>query len=365
MHSKKIPNKPRYAWVKEIAYQTLLDYGVSNLPVKIPELIKVDKSNSIKIISTEEYAKANSISHDKVLKNLKSKDGAVKYFSGPGMNYDLYLIFYNPYILPKERINWTLAHELGHLKLNHLKDFEETSICRKGFQLNGYNVLESEANFFAKILLAPPYILKQLDVQHPGHLIEFCNISEEAALNCYDYYKKAIKYSAKTYELQLSEKFKPFIKKTQYGERNVCLNCKTKLIIPALEINYSSILLLAREIQDKGIYSYCHICGKKNNTLSNNQKELPMTYDGLRTFENGNLYECPRCRNEEIRESDFCKICGAEIVNRCTNPNCSNKESLPSNSRYCHFCGHQSTYYQNGYLNAWDEYQNTSHNSQI
>ena len=60
----------------------------------------------------------------------------------------LSLIFYDDRIQSRERINWTLAHELGHVCLRHTSDGKRE---------------ESEANRFAAAFLMPEDVLRFLD----------------------------------------------------------------------------------------------------------------------------------------------------------------------------------------------------------
>ena len=72
-------------------------------------------------------------------------------------NHDVYLIIYDD---RKDvmRIRFTLAHELGHIVLNHLN--HNTPILSREHRLNyRYMRLEGAANTFAGNLLAPPVFI--------------------------------------------------------------------------------------------------------------------------------------------------------------------------------------------------------------
>lgn len=89
------------------------------------------------------------------------------------------------------RINNTLMHECGHIKLDHI---EESVLAEK------------EANFFAKYALAPPALIYKLDLKYPEEVSECFDISFEAAEYALEYYKKWLKYGSRhytSYEIKL------------------------------------------------------------------------------------------------------------------------------------------------------------------
>lgn len=120
---------------------------------------------------------------------------------------------------------------------------------------------------------------------------------------------------------------------------------------------------------------FCHICGKqlkKSRNLelliSTNKGVSYMRYDdGCKVDGNLKAIECPKCGNEEIiDEGNFCKICGTPVVNRCTDMDIQDSydswhvesgcgKALDSNARYCPYCGHESTYFQQKLLVPWEE----------
>ena len=76
-----------------------------------------------------------------------------------------------------------------------------------------------------------------------------------------------------------------------------------------------------------------------------------MIYPGYEVNGQGQLIQCIRCQNEEIEESAYyCKICGASVVNECSN--CG--QPFASNARYCSLCGCDTTFYEQGLLSAWN-----------
>ena len=83
----------------------------------------------------------------------------------------MYLVLYNETSVPR-RLNWTLAHEVGHILLGHIGE--------EGAHL------EREADAFAASLLCPAVAVRYLEHQNghplsPDELCAFFPISHEAA----------------------------------------------------------------------------------------------------------------------------------------------------------------------------------------
>lgn len=94
------------------------------------------------------------------------KDGCTIYVP----EHDLYIILYNADITYFEHLNWTLAHEVGHIYLGHTKDDD---------------LEEVEAHYFAAQLLMPDYTLFMTAKEHGGisseDITEIFGVSPEAA----------------------------------------------------------------------------------------------------------------------------------------------------------------------------------------
>ena len=88
---------------------------------------------------------------NEVYQLLNSEDGALWYKS----DTQTYILLYNDTIDNKERIRFTIAHELGHYVLKHNETTDKTILSRYSLSENEYKTFETEANFFAKHLLVP------------------------------------------------------------------------------------------------------------------------------------------------------------------------------------------------------------------
>ena len=98
-----------------------------------------------------------------------------------------------------------------------------------------------------------------------------------------------------------------------------------------------------------------------------------MIYKGVDTDNKGKAIICPRCKNEEIESNGvFCKVCGVSLINTCAETDeylgnsvrvhypCEEGKILPSNARFCPYCGNQSSFFQNKILQAWDAFNSGS-----
>ena len=83
-----------------------------------------------------------------------------------------YIIYYNDEC-SSGRINNTIIHELGHIRLGHVQESE---------------LAEAEAKFFAKFALAPPVLIHKLGLQSCYEVMERFEISYKAACIAWSYY---------------------------------------------------------------------------------------------------------------------------------------------------------------------------------
>ena len=102
-----------------------------------------------------------------------------------GMNR--YVIYYNDYCTTSERIDWSIAHEIGHIYLGH-------------HDAPNNGDYELEANFFAKYLMAPPPIIHSAQC-HDSNDVAICfNLSKQAATYAYIYYERWLYQGPKDYQ---------------------------------------------------------------------------------------------------------------------------------------------------------------------
>lgn len=186
--------KPDFERCTVEATKLLYKQDVSNRILNIQNLI-YDKN--IVFDSIQNYCQLTKQPLSKFLSVEKQMlhDGCTIY--NPDSDY--YVILYNSEIRVFEHLNWTLAHEIGHVYLGHLKDD---------------NTEEVEAHYFAAQLLMPDFAIKMIAHEHGKvsveDIIEIFGVSEEAAIKRIGTMKRrtCISFSKKEAEIWNSQKTK-------------------------------------------------------------------------------------------------------------------------------------------------------------
>lgn len=129
-----------------------------------------------------------------------SKDGCseLDYNETTGM-YE-YNIYYNDAVdMLHSRIQFTIMHEVGHIRLGHLDDDAGKNEAVK----------ESEANFYASYSIAPPPMINQYHCESPDDLCRYFNTSGEMSGYAYERYLKWLNCGIyyKDYEIHLMSLF--------------------------------------------------------------------------------------------------------------------------------------------------------------
>lgn len=354
--NRAIITKPRYGVIIAQIKQLFQLNKITTFPFQINQLLK---NYNVKILRYSTLADRFSYTIDNIVDIIGSKDGKTFYIP----KNELYMVTYNDTCLSEERYRWTLAHELGHIVLQHFQLFPHSSSAMGTgvIQLPAAEsrLFEREADFFASELLCSPALLCQIPIKWQVDVSTAFKISNEAAkyavaraIKNREFYKNRIDF--------YNNQFHDFI----YSR--YCIKCHHTFTIEKSK--------------------YCPICGSDNlkwknqglnicdfctnaltNKESNNQAslinyfiyetlELYMKYHSYPEQENGKTQKCFRCDNEEIGDDDYCIICGLETQNKCSSYSCS--ETLSLNARYCPYCGEESTYYRLKLLPSWeDEYK--------
>lgn len=147
-----------------MTWQILVDCGITELPVNLNTICKHLGVRAMSYVRGQKLIKAMGEE-----RRMRKNDG---FLVRPAEGAPI--IFYSA-ACSIGRQRFTIAHELGHLLLNH-----------QGELLNrepspGDNPIEREANTFAARLLAPSCVLWGVETCNPGTISELCNISYQAA----------------------------------------------------------------------------------------------------------------------------------------------------------------------------------------
>lgn len=236
---------------------------------------------------------------------------------------------YDSDIIPFSRIRWTLAHEIGHIVLGHLDDFECTAINRGGLTKKEYQVLEDEADFFAAELLSPIAILKTVGAWDCDAIIKVCKISRRAALN-------------RARDI------------TWWGHKKIAFEADA---IIKNQFRYYLTLI--------------NVCTKTynlppiTNLIKKNPEVIRLTNKAVfvSTNTNNRFLCCPRCGNSIFsKDANYCKMCGIYLYNNCTNEQegvntypdeCGIRNS--GDARFCERCGSPTRLFEQGLLMSWEE----------
>lgn len=313
-----IPLYARYNYCYKKACEFLEEYEINSYPI---EPLQIIANNHYGIMPYSEFMNEHNCDLDTVCRCMQSNDGKTILTDG------VYSIAYNDLQNSQGRIRFTLMHEIGHIYLNHLIDFENTELSQCGLSKAENTILENEANAFARNVLAPVSMINQLKDKSVKNISSRFGLTPSAAKTRISFLQQDNKFyieSGMLYRMQ--NIFRSFFYKKK------CPIC-----------NFETI-------QQYG--KHCTICGSTNLYWGDGDK---MKYPLLNTYENGKLCDCPKCKNEVTNlEGNYCQICGTYLINEC--PSCQTQ--LPSNARYCNMCGNHSTFFTSSILKPWDYNEN-------
>lgn len=176
-----------YKISRDLAWQVLLNEGVTELPVKIGPLCRQMEIQ---------------------LRAYSSTDGN----DGKSTIIDGEAVIFVSNNCTHARQRFTAAHELGHILLGHVGEYQ--LVNREPSSKD--NPIEQAANVFASRLLAPACVLWALDARSPEQIAELCQISYTAA--CFRAERMALLYERNKFltspiEQQVYLQFEKFIRK--------------------------------------------------------------------------------------------------------------------------------------------------------
>ncbi|MFD1440595.1 ImmA/IrrE family metallo-endopeptidase [Lacticaseibacillus hegangensis] len=168
----RLPNS-RYEELKEIGADIIEDADISEYPF---DVFAVADKLDIKVIAYQSLP-------EKAAKRCfdASEDGFSGLFTIDGRSE--WRIYYNA-AMSEERIRFTIMHEIGHISADHM---------------DGNEVEESEANFLASFVLAPPCIIHKTTVEDYIDLANEFDVSLDMAYYHIDSYNKWLRFSGPNY----------------------------------------------------------------------------------------------------------------------------------------------------------------------
>jgi Zn-dependent peptidase ImmA (M78 family) len=240
-------------------------------------------------------------------------DGAARYFP----EHDVYMILINknkvkyPYKSSQDRrLNFTIAHELGHIALGHVLNTAKKTQEEKDYE----NI---EADEFAARFLMPQKLIFSCNFYSLSSAAEYLMVSETALWKRLNNMKRL--------DLLHSRRV------------STCESCgNTKFSI---------------------FSEYCGICGQPLRGKLKGIHRIHYTTD-IQTDGFKRVVECPICKFKHVN-ADKCSRCGTYIFNYCSEYLISGDDNCgfanPSNSRYCEMCGKPTYFYNRGLLSSWKE----------
>lgn len=157
----------RYKQARNLSWEALIQNKVNKLPVKI---VSICRSYGIRVRSYQDSAEI--LRKLNLTQMIDKTDGFLMYISGEPV------IFYDKRCT-EGRQRFTIAHEMGHYLLGHVKPGQVTTINREPEP--GDSPAERQANQFAARILAPACVLWGLDLHDAKEIAEACGISMQAA----------------------------------------------------------------------------------------------------------------------------------------------------------------------------------------
>lgn len=312
---RRIPARARFDFCRERARDFIRAVGIDQLPVDPFTIYE----NSPWLLLT--YPQAKRVLHKRDPLSIRriNADARTKRWRDSGLCLTVY-----DATRRRERVRFTLAHEIGHIVLGHLSEFRETD--GGGLTREQNETLEREANAFAAELLTPLPVLRAAGARTADDVMMLCDVSRQ---------------SAEVREGQLAHAF----------WRRYCES-------------YRGFY----ETQFAGYLQPVAVCGNTRNMpplgFQLERPEVPRMeqkqYLYIPTRGDGRFEFCPQCGNTVFSEkAEYCRMCGFHLYNECTNADewvtasdCGHR--FLGDARYCELCGAPTTLFRRGVLLAWD-----------
>jgi Predicted Zn peptidase len=186
----------KYKSGRDASWQAIIDYNICSLPIGVADLANKAK------ISIVKNSDANK---------LNDTEAAAGVFDG-----EKWYIIYDDDTL-KERIRFSVAHEIGHIFLGHPLSEWRGSVRTFDEEIP---VTERQADVFASRLLMPACVLWGLRIQSVDEIMNLCQVSRQAAEIRLERMKelyKRDKFLTHPLEQQVYEQFREFIENNKKG----------------------------------------------------------------------------------------------------------------------------------------------------
>ena len=329
-----------------LAQKVLLEAGITSFPVSLKQILR---HYPIRMMEYADVCRANDMTMEECFKKF-GNDGATIAEDGS------YLIAYNKDVTPRDRIRFTVAHELGHIILHHLEELGVPVLQRINVNKLLYAVMEDEANCFARNLLCPPLPARELLRLH-GFTVACFDPKQHRNAFLKDYSAPCLPESPDYLRdfslLQLAFMVTEKAAKTRChflsdDLANLPADCDSLSGTP-FTISWWCSRCHVPRLDDS---PYCYSCGSRTRFVyvaETGPRPDPCAPAGspYRTNDGLRLMKCLYCgRSRHDRDALFCVLCGKPVVNVC--PFCSHRNI--SLARYCVKCGRKSVFSAEGFF---------------
>ena len=140
----------------QLSLTVLRDAGIDSFPISLKQILR---HYHINMLSYEDFCEKYHCTMEACYAFL-GRDGATIVKNGR------YLIVYNKHATPQNRKRFTIAHELGHIFHGHHEELGVGTLRRLWVEKSLYQVMEDEANCFARNLLCPAISVREVLRDH-------------------------------------------------------------------------------------------------------------------------------------------------------------------------------------------------------
>ena len=349
-----MPRAANYVRPIYLSLQVLREAGIDRFPVNLKQILR---HYHIRLMTYEDFCACHECDIS-VCFNLFGKDGATIAMRGR------YLIVYNKQQTPRERIRFTLAHELGHIFHRHHNELGVETLQRMWVEKHLYDVMEDEANCFARNLLCPAIAVQTVLRSHGFVATDYdagqkrnvwfrvavapCLPNLPSGLTDYFLVQQSFQVTSSAAKIRCS-----FLKEDLRNSPKASAEEIVSRIMFSTQWRCRKCGALRLEDTD-----YCYHCGTKGrygfvSATSPSPKPLRLRYSGF------HFSSCPVCGNDDLPQDDYyCRICGNPVANPCIpwrvrNHSISHLIYLaengsvhlnPPGARYCLTCGQPTLY---------------------
>jgi len=205
------------------AEQLLEDFGFDSLPIKPLEVAKAISDDSFKVV-----VEFKELPSDQILGVAMGSHAAA-------------LVYINKNITDQGRLNFTIAHELGHVCMHIMEGSNNQFECGSNKIFSNFdNPLEKEANGFASGLLMPKSLIYPLfNGELNWNTIERVKSATEASLEAS--FRRMISIISEPYAMLIHEsgKFKRYVKSDNFepyiNKHDLTADQKDFIIDPSIE----------------------------------------------------------------------------------------------------------------------------------